>query len=107
MAAAAIGHGPVFRRLRRARGGTYAVCNGGLTANGIYSIIKTRVREARITKNIHPHSLRHTYATFLLRASGNLRLVQKQLGHSSVIVTEVYADVMNPDLTRSLEKLYV
>jgi site-specific recombinase XerD len=52
------------------------------------------------------HSLRHTYATFLLRASGNLRLVQKQLGHSSVTITEVYADVMNPDLDRALERLY-
>ena len=53
------------------------------------------------------HSLRHTYATFLLRASGNLRLVQKQLGHSSITTTEVYADVLNPDLDRALAKLYL
>ncbi|MBI4713438.1 MAG: site-specific integrase, partial [Planctomycetes bacterium] len=52
------------------------------------------------------HSLRHTYATFLLRASGNLRLVQKQLGHSSITTTQVYADVLNPDLDRALAKLY-
>lgn len=43
------------------------------------------------------HHLRHTYATFLLKASGyNLRLVQKQLGHSSVAITQVYADVSCP-----------
>ena len=52
------------------------------------------------------HSLRHTYATFLLRASGNLRLVQKQLGHSSIMITEIYADVLNPDLDKALKKLY-
>ena len=52
------------------------------------------------------HSLRHTYATFLLRASGNLRLVQKQLGHSSITITEVYADVINYDLDKALARLY-
>ena len=53
------------------------------------------------------HCLRHTYATFLLRASGNLRLVQKQLGHSSITVTEVYADVVNCDLDKALARLYL
>lgn len=52
------------------------------------------------------HSLRHTYATFLLRASGNLRLVQKQLGHSSITTTQVYADVLNPELDQALARLY-
>ena len=52
------------------------------------------------------HSLRHTYATFLLRASGNLRMVQKQLGHSSIKTTQVYADVFDEDLNQAVEKLY-
>ena len=42
-----------------------------------------------------------------VKASGyNLRLVQKQLGHSSIRTTEVYADVMEPDTQKALEKLY-
>jgi integrase len=90
MEAAAIGHGPVFRRLRRGRGGAHVVCNGGLTANGIYSIIKTRVREARITKNIHPHSLRHTYATLALLGGVPLQDVQVSMGHSSPNTTFRY-----------------
>jgi integrase len=54
------------------------------------------------------HHLRHTYASHLYRASGyNLRLVQKQLGHSSIKTTQVYADVFDEDLTKAVEKLYI
>jgi len=53
------------------------------------------------------HHLRHTYASHLYRASNyNLRLVQKQLGHSSIKTTQVYADVFDEDLKKALEKLY-
>jgi integrase len=53
------------------------------------------------------HSLRHTYATFLYRASGgNLRLVQKQLGHARITTTQVYADVLDEDAQEALERLY-
>lgn len=53
------------------------------------------------------HHLRHTYASHLYRASNyNLRLVQKQLGHSSIKTTQVYADVFDEDLTKAVEKLY-
>jgi integrase/recombinase XerD len=61
-----------------------------VTANGIYSIIKTRVREARITKNIHPHSLRHTYATLALLGGVPLQDVQVSMGHSSPNTTFRY-----------------
>jgi site-specific recombinase XerD len=87
---AGIGHGPVFRRLRRAKGNSYKVCNGGLTANGIYTIIRARVREANITKNIHPHSLRHTYATLALLSGVPLQDVQVSMGHSSPNTTFRY-----------------
>ncbi|MCP4263674.1 MAG: tyrosine-type recombinase/integrase, partial [Planctomycetes bacterium] len=53
------------------------------------------------------HCLRHTYACQLYKASGyNLRLVQKQLGHSSIHTTEMYADVMEPDIQDALRELY-
>ncbi|TFB12615.1 hypothetical protein E3V33_05110 [Candidatus Marinimicrobia bacterium MT.SAG.4] len=52
------------------------------------------------------HSLRHTYATNLYKASGyNLRLVQRQLGHSSPTVTQVYADVMDSDVEEALRNM--
>ncbi len=53
------------------------------------------------------HSIRHTYASFLLKASKfNLRLVQRQLGHASMRTTEVYAHVFDPDMRKAVEKLY-
>ena len=53
------------------------------------------------------HHLRHTYATYLYRASGNnLRLVQKQLGHSSIRTTEIYADVLDVETERAVNALY-
>jgi len=53
------------------------------------------------------HHLRHTYASYLYKASEyNLRLVQKQLGHSSIKITQVYADVFNEDIERAVGRLY-
>ncbi|MFC1497946.1 tyrosine-type recombinase/integrase [Verrucomicrobiota bacterium] len=69
---------------------------------------RTRNR-AQITqdKGVGIHSIRHTYATFLLEASnGNLRMVQNQLGHSSIQTTEVYTHVLDEQIHRALDKLY-
>lgn len=53
------------------------------------------------------HCLRHTYATFLLKASNyNYRFVQKQLGHASIRTTQVYASVLESDGRKALEKIY-
>jgi len=53
------------------------------------------------------HDARHTYASELYRASGgNLRLVQKQLGHARITTTQIYADVFDEDATRAVENLY-
>lgn len=58
-------------------------------------------------KGVGIHSLRHTYASFLLKASKfNLRLVQRQLGHESVKTTETYAHVFDVDMERALGRLY-
>lgn len=76
-----------------------------MSTRGLQKIFERNAKRVGIEDH-SIHSLRHTYATFLLRASRNLRLVQKQLGHSSVSVTEVYADVLNPDLDKALGKLY-
>jgi len=51
------------------------------------------------------HSLRHTYASLLYQLSGNLRLVQIQLGHASVETTQIYAHVFSKDIQRTVEKL--
>ncbi|MGD0784326.1 MAG: tyrosine-type recombinase/integrase [Sedimentisphaerales bacterium] len=78
-----------------------------MTTRAIEKAFKRTAIKAGLPSYYSIHCLRHTYACHLYKASGyNLRLVQKQLGHSSSKITEVYADVMNPDLSRSLEKLF-
>jgi len=80
---------------------------GHLTTRAIQKAFKRCAAQAGLPARYSIHSLRHTYACELYKASGyNLRLVQKQLGHSSIRTTEVYADVVNPDLMRALERLY-
>jgi site-specific recombinase XerD len=80
---------------------------GHMTTRALEKAFKRVAARAGLPKHYSIHSLRHTYACQLYKASGyNLRLVQKQLGHSRAKTTEVYADVMNPDVTKSLEKLY-
>ena len=79
---------------------------GNMTRHGIERVFKTMAAKAGLDKKHSIHTLRHTYATHLYKASGyNLRMVQKQLGHSSITTTTVYSDVLNQDLTDALENL--
>jgi integrase len=55
---------------------------------------KVATRSTGLRERLSIHSCRHTYATFLLHDTGNLRYVQKQLGHASIAMTSLYADVL-------------
>jgi len=80
---------------------------GYVTTRAIQKAFKRCARRAGLSPHYSFHSLRHTYACHLYKAGGwNLRLVQKQLGHARIATTQVYADVMAPDLRRALERLY-
>ena len=64
-------------------------------------------KKSGITKDCGIHALRHTFALLLYRSSGhNLRLVQKQLGHSSIITTQVYADILDTDMKVAVEEMF-
>ena len=78
-----------------------------LTKRALQKAFKRCMARAGLPKHYSIHCLRHTYGSHLYLASNhNLRLVQEQLGHSSVRVTEVYANLMNSDVKRAIEKLY-
>jgi site-specific recombinase XerD len=78
-----------------------------MTVRGIQKAFKRCAARAGLSRHYSIHSLRHTYACHLYKASGwNLRVVQKQLGHARIATTQVYADVMEPDLKRALKRLY-
>ena len=74
-----------------------------MSRRAIQNCFKRCARIARLPLHYSIHCLRHTYACFLYEASGNnLRLVQKQLGHSRITTTQVYADVMSPAVRKAL-----
>jgi integrase/recombinase XerD len=80
---------------------------GHMTTRAIEKAFKRTAARAGLPSHYSIHCLRHTYACELYRASGyNLRLVQKQLGHSHIGTTQVYADVIEPDMQRALQRLY-
>jgi site-specific recombinase XerD len=60
------------------------------SGSSVERIVKRAVRKAGIKKKIHPHSLRHAFATHMLEQGANLKLIQKLLGHSSLNSTMVY-----------------
>jgi len=68
--------------------------NGGrLSERSVQSILEEYAQKADIGKRVHPHMLRHTFATHLLDGGADLRVVQELLGHASLSSTQVYTHV--------------
>ena len=65
----------------------------GLSRIMIFHMIKELAEKAGITKNISPHTFRHSFATHLLEGGANLRAIQCMLGHESIATTEIYTHI--------------
>jgi len=65
----------------------------GLSRIMIFHMIKELAQKAGITKNISPHTFRHSFATHLLEGGANLRAIQCMLGHESIATTEIYTHI--------------
>lgn len=61
-----------------------------LTASQVRSRLKTAALQAGLPVHVHPHMLRHSFASHLLQSSGDLRAVQELLGHANIATTQVY-----------------
>ena len=64
-----------------------------LSGRSIQTRLKARAQAAGIPADVHPHVLRHSFASHLLQASGDLRGVQELLGHASIAATQVYTSL--------------
>jgi integrase/recombinase XerD len=69
-----------------------------LTRQGLWLIVKGYVKEAGIQVPVTPHTLRHSFATHMLRGGADLRNVQELLGHANIATTQVYTQVSNERL---------
>ena len=61
-----------------------------LTANQLRNRLRAQALQAGVPTQVHPHMLRHSFASHLLQSSGDLRAVQELLGHASISTTQVY-----------------
>lgn len=76
-----------------------------LTRVGAWGVVKQAAERAGITKNVTPHTLRHSFATHLLEGGADLRAVQEMLGHADLSTTQIYTHV-DRDYLRSVHKQF-
>jgi len=68
----------------------------------VQAMVKRYTTKAGIEKDIHPHTLRHSFATDLYRQTTNIRLTQKALGHSNLATTQIYTHIVDEELEGAL-----
>jgi site-specific recombinase XerD len=80
--------------------------NKRLTTRSIQRIVKYYAAKAGIVKDVHPHTLRHSFATDLLANGADIRSVQTMLGHSSITTTQIYTHITNVQLKSIHQKFH-
>ncbi len=76
-----------------------------VTPRAVQRLVGTRAREAGISKKVHPHQIRHSFATDLLINGADMRAVQELLGHANISTTQIYTHITNKEL-REVHKAF-
>jgi integrase/recombinase XerC len=74
-----------------------------VSAQGVWARLRQRGQQAGLAQSVHPHVLRHSFASHVLQSSGDLRAVQELLGHANIATTQIYTRLDFQHLAQAYE----
>lgn len=93
----------VLLKYRRSHNGAFVFGSEPLPTRQAYEIVRRSAAQAGLLKPLHPHALRHSFATHLLSSGANLRTLQELLGHRTLQATQRYTHLNMNQLAQTLE----